>query len=263
MKKIYIYGNNFPYIEELKKGWNIVDCAENSDVIVSYGGDGTLLETMHIANGIPIIPIRNYALCGQHEPFNCINFARIISNNEFEKYTNIVKINNLKTFIDGKMVGDAFSEVCIRNINSRNAIRFDVFVNDLTYVKDIIGDGIIVATSYGSTGYFRSITRTMFKHGVGLAFNNPTQPTTNIITDEMSNFSIKIKRCGANVQIDNVENKSFNINENSTVEIKMSNDNTANILFLGQFMCTHCREKRHGGIEYLYNFGDFLYKDWQ
>lgn len=263
MKKIYIFGNGFPYTDEVSKEWKIVDNPLDSDIIVSYGGDGNLLETMHIANGIPIIPIRNYALCGKHEPFNCLNFARIISKEQFSEYTNIVKINNLKTFIDGELVGDAFSEVCIRNINSRNAIRFDVLVNDLTYVEDIIGDGIIVATAYGSTGYFRSITRTMFKHGVGLAFNNPTQPTTNIITDELSNFSIKIKRCGANVQIDNIESKSFNVNEQSNIEIKMANDNVANILFLGQFMCTNCRKKRHGAVEYLYNFGDFLYKDWQ
>lgn len=259
MKKVFIYGEKFPFLDYLKDKWEISDEIKDSNLIISFGGDGTLLETIHKANGIPIIPIRNYAQCGNHNPLDCINeIEQYIDKN---KFNNITNINNLKVFIDGNYVGDAFSEVCLRNINARNAIRFDVFINKLKYVENIIGDGVIVATSYGSTGYFRSITKTMFKHGVGLAFNNPTQPVTNIITDENFDFLIKLKRCDANLQLDNIVDKSFNITENSIVEIKMSNDNIANILFLGQFMCTHCRENRHSGIEHLYNFGDFLYKD--
>lgn len=262
MKKVFVIGKDFPYLKYFDKDWNFVSNPEDCDLLISYGGDGTLLETMHISNGKPILPLRNYAVCDKHnftEMFDQISFA--LKEHRIKGYENCTKINNLKTFINGELAGNSFSEVCLRNINSRNAIRFDVYINQLKYVENIIGDGIILATSYGSTGYFRSITRTMFKHGVGLAFNNPTQPVTNIITDEISNFIIKIKRCDANIQLDNIVEKSFNIQENSTIEIKMSNDNVSNILHLGQFMCTSCREKRHSGIEHLYNFGDFLYKE--
>lgn len=40
----------------------------------------------------------------------------------------------------------------------------------------VIGDGVLVATPFGSTGYFRSITGGAVRHGVGVALNNPHRP---------------------------------------------------------------------------------------
>lgn len=40
----------------------------------------------------------------------------------------------------------------------------------------IIGDGVLVATPFGSTGYYRSITGGTFSEGLGVAFNNVHTP---------------------------------------------------------------------------------------
>jgi len=40
----------------------------------------------------------------------------------------------------------------------------------------VVGDGILVATPFGSTGYYRSITGGQFTDGLGVAFNNVHTP---------------------------------------------------------------------------------------
>lgn len=40
----------------------------------------------------------------------------------------------------------------------------------------LIGDGVLVATPFGSTGYYRSITGGTFSSGLGVAFNNVHTP---------------------------------------------------------------------------------------
>lgn len=44
--------------------------------------------------------------------------------------------------------------------------------------EKVIGDGLLVATPFGSSGYYRSITGGVFEIGVGVAFNNVHKPTT-------------------------------------------------------------------------------------
>lgn len=40
----------------------------------------------------------------------------------------------------------------------------------------IVGDGVLVATPFGSTAYYRSITSGHFSDGLGVAFNNVHTP---------------------------------------------------------------------------------------
>ena len=42
--------------------------------------------------------------------------------------------------------------------------------------EKVIGDGLLVATPFGSSGYYRSITGGLFESGIGVAFNNVHKP---------------------------------------------------------------------------------------
>ena len=129
---------------------NMTENSDEADIIISYGGDGTLLDTFQKFPNKTILPIRNYDRCNIHND----NFNFFDTN-----YVNIKPIIDLK-FNDKNLFG--ISEMVIRNSNVSKAIRFNLKINDQIYAENIIGDGIICATSLGSSGYFKSVTNTIF-----------------------------------------------------------------------------------------------------
>ena len=85
----------------------------------------------------------------------------------------------------------------------------------------MIGDGVVVATPYGSTAYFHSITGKRFPKGIYMAFNNPTKTMKPVrIKDKVK---IKIKRENAMVFADNCR-KIFMLRPGDEVIIKKSRE---------------------------------------
>jgi NAD+ kinase len=59
---------------------------------------------------------------------------------------------------------------------------------------EIIGDGVVISTPYGSTGYYRAITDSFFEIGIGVAFNNSTEQSDHMVLREESKIIVKIIR---------------------------------------------------------------------
>jgi len=94
---------------------------------------------------------------------------------------------------------------------------------------EIIGDGIVVATpSFGSTGYYKSITDSFFEVGIGLAYNNSTEQSDHVVLDENRIISIEITRGPAIIYADNQET-SISLNKGDVATIKKSSQ-TAKIV---------------------------------
>jgi hypothetical protein len=83
------------------------------------------------------------------------------------------------------------------------AIRFDVSVDGRPVATDVIGDGVIVATPYGSTGYFRVITGRRFSKGLGIALNNSDKEVKYHFADENAEVQVRIDRGPALMCADN------------------------------------------------------------
>ncbi len=115
------------------------------------------------------------------------------------------------------------NEIIIHNSDPRRAIRYEVFVNDKKIDSEIIGDGVIISTPYGSTGYYRSITDGIFEVGIGLAFNNSTEQSDHMVLKEDSEIMIKIVRGPAMAYADNNETE-ISLNDGDEIEIKKSRD---------------------------------------
>ena len=220
------------YLKLLKEKYklNVVENPNEADTIISYGGDGTLLDAFQTFPNKQIIPIRNYRRCKLHDE----NFNFFDSN-----YVNIKPIINLN-FKDNNFIG--ISEMAIRNMNVSKAIRFNIKINDKIYAENIIGDGIICATSLGSSGYFKSITNTIFNDGIGIGFINNTQGMTNLIIDNKSVIEIELIRGEAQICLDHL---CGILNENEKATFKYSNFGVRLINYKNIFMCPECRNKRH------------------
>ncbi|MBI5140111.1 MAG: NAD(+)/NADH kinase [Candidatus Vogelbacteria bacterium] len=87
--------------------------------------------------------------------------------------------------------------------------------------KEIIGDGLVVATSLGSTGYYRSITDSIFNVGIGVAFNNSTEQADHMIIKDSSEIDIEITRGPVYVYTDNQPDHIL-LDEGGRIHIKKS-----------------------------------------
>ena len=209
---------------------NMMENSDEADIIISYGGDGTLLDAFQKFPNKTILPIRNYDRCAIHnDDFNFFD----------TNYVNIKPIIDLK-FNDKNLFG--ISEMVIRNANVSKAIRFNLKINDKIYAENIIGDGIICATSLGASGYFKSITNTIFNDGIGIGFINNTQGMSNLIIDNKSIIEIELIRGNAQLCLDHTEEKLF---EKEKVLFKYSSLGIRLANYKNVFMCPECRNKRY------------------
>ena len=118
----------------------------------------------------------------------------------------------------------ALSEVLIHNQNPRSGVRMKVYVDGrVLHPGEVIGDGLLVATQFGSTGYYKSITRSYFESDstIGLAFNNAIDQVNHIVLNQERVIRVKITRGPAEVFADN-QPESFVLDRGEELEISVS-----------------------------------------
>lgn len=218
MKSYSIVGNNPEEINKIFQEKGYLRVETNPDFVISYGGDGTLLKSEHIYPSIPKLFLRN-SLIG--------NLGFPETNEEvIEKFINdkliIKKYFKIEAQIKDKKI-IAVNEFSLKNTNPRYSIRFDVCINDNKVLNHIVGDGLIAATPIGSTGYYRSITRSTFELGIGLAFNNSHEHFNHMVLKEDSVIKVVILRGPAYCYVDN-HDEEIVLEEGDSLVIRKSDE---------------------------------------
>lgn len=197
--KFALEGKDTQKVERLSKeiegfGYKI---SENPDIVISVGGDGSFLIAERRFPGIPKLAVRDKkSLCRlcHNEVFE--NAVKVLAEGRFtiKEYPKVEAVTGKKKLV-------AANEITVRNKDVFHAIRFNVRIAGKEY-DNLIGDGIVVSTAFGSTGYFFSITKKSFDGGFGLAFNNLTTKE-DYITMHEPEIEMKILRNPAQVSADN------------------------------------------------------------
>jgi len=230
---VYIVGRELSGINEFKKTakkCNFVYDNKNPKYVFSIGGDGTVLYSERQFPGILKVPIRDKSICMKCEQISLINTLEKLKKKKYK----IEKHNKIEAIIipkkGKKKILTATSDIIIRTQLPNQALRFNAKIDNKDVDKEIIGDGVVVATTFGSTGYFKSITNKSVKSGLGIAFNNTTNHHKTIIKPNPT-VKITIIRNLAHIASDNDE-KLHTIKPGDKVIIKKSKDVTRIVRFL-------------------------------
>jgi NAD+ kinase len=138
-------------------GWEGTSVSEMEtrkvDFIVSVGGDGTILRTIHkMADPVPILGI-NMGTLGflvDVEPSDAAaTLERLLSGFEADNRS------RLAVLLNGKRLLPATNEVVLMTASPAKMIEFEIMV-DGSLMEDFRADGVIIATSTGSTAYAMS-----------------------------------------------------------------------------------------------------------
>ena len=126
----------------------------------------------------------------------------------------------------------ALNEIQVRAKLPINALRFSISVNGKEYC-DLIGDGVIVATPFGSTGYYKSTGGKKFTKGIGLSFNNlHNKRLKSFVSPEKSVIKTKIHRGPGWVVADNYE-RFFELKDGD-ISIIQKSENTARFIYVSR-----------------------------
>ncbi len=179
---------------------------DEPDVVVCYGGDGTLLAAELLWPGIPKVPILNSNRghrCIPHAPNEVL--AGLAANklvaHEYTKITCALRHKGRRE-ADRHLVALNEFNVHMGRINS--AVRFQIWLNDEPYDNgvEIMGDGLVVCTPFGSTAYFAQITRGIFTRGIGVAFKATRQHIDHLVVPPEVEVRVLITRGPAELAYD-------------------------------------------------------------
>ena len=197
------------------------------DMVFCVGGDGTFLYGEILYPHIPkVLVYHRCSRCKRHD------FSPLIEKLRKGQY---------RILEDLKIVGTVNSDPkkSLVGLNDMNihyklpcAIGLEVSVNGRPVSRNL-GDGIIVSTPFGSSGYFSSITRRTFKKGIGIAFNNPVKKEKHLVVPESSVIRAKVTKGSGHLASD-CNKKIITLKLGDVIEVKRFNRRARIVQLKGQ-----------------------------
>lgn len=215
--------------------------SSSPDVVISYGGDGSLLGAERDHPGVPKCPLRDSRAnpkCPAHTEEELLRQLAAGTLGE----TRLMKI---EADAGGGNRAVGLNDVSVSKEQISSAVRYRIWLDEEPYAGQIVGDGLVVATPFGSTGYYRSITHSMFRLGLGLAFNNSTEPTDHLVVEDDTVIRVEVIRGPAVLLADNAP-ATARLGKGDAVTVRKSNE-WATVLGLDTFRCPECYALRQGG----------------
>ena len=166
--------------------------------VISLGGDGTYLICEYQRPGIPKLLVRDSLICAKCHDEPLPEMLELIMKDEY-RLVDMMKLEAISETIRKLAVND----IVVRNADQRHALRFSLDIGGVEMMETLIGDGIVAATPFGATGYYRSVTRSTFSSGFAVGFNNPTNPGKPICLQADTQLTITIQRSDACLTADN------------------------------------------------------------
>ena len=172
---------------------------ENADILLSIGGDGTLLNTITLIrdSSIPVLGI-NTGRLGFISSVSTDQIDNAI-NQLFKKEYTLEERTLLQLDTNNQLFGEtnfALNEVTVLKKDTSSMIRIHAFLDD-EFLNSYWADGLIVATPTGSTGYSLSCGGPIVVPGTGNFIIAPIAPhnlnVRPIIVSEKRVLKLKVE----------------------------------------------------------------------
>ena len=158
-------------LAEMRQRYGSVSPRE-ADVIVPLGGDGFMLETLHrfVSSGRPIFGMHRGSVGFLMNPYRPEGlYERLAAGQPVELHP----LEMAATREDGACQrAIAFNEVSLLR-ETRQAAKLRVTVDDVVRLEELMADGILLATSVGSTAYNLSAHGPIIPLGAGILALTP------------------------------------------------------------------------------------------
>ena len=237
--RYYVLSNSDESREEWKttlenRGFDVVEEYDADALVVTLGGDGTILYAARQYANPMILPVRTGDSKGYRTTLETDQLVDALGGIEDGEYT-VTEHPKLTAYRDGNELHGGFralNEINLHHVSPTLAAVFAVRVRGVETheFERVYGDGILVATPFGSTAYYRSITGTTFSEGLGLAFNNVHSPAETPAYMTLPNESIvelelleSRHASGAALVRDNAE-ETYELTVGEQVEIQLTNE---------------------------------------
>lgn len=207
---------------------NLVITKKNPKAIICYGGDGTLLYAERHYPGKLKVMIRKSQVCNKCLNQTKHNILQALEKNQFKEHKHYL----LEARIGNKRIY-GLNDILVAHEKMNTALRFKIYLNDIQYGHEILGDGVLVSTPFGSTGYYQSITRSNFQEGLGIAFNNSVNVLGHLVVKDKNIIKIKVTRGPACIFPDNVK-KSVMAETGKKITIQKSKRYSKLAIFRGR-----------------------------
>jgi len=143
-----------------------------ADVYVAVGGDGTILLTLnHTDRPVLAVNAGGIGFLSEVEPKYALNAVERILRGDFR----VEERAKIAARLDDERLPDAANEVTVQSSKIAKLIKFRIEING--EVTDTLrGDGVIVATATGSTGYSLSVGGPIMHPAVDAVLVSPIAP---------------------------------------------------------------------------------------
>lgn len=240
MTKVSLFGKNSDSIRHYIPQFNLELVEDKPNVIISYGGDGTLLSAERKFPGIPKLPIRDSKVCKKCSNHTTEVLLEALGQGKinFQEFPKLEAKSGSEDIL-------AINDIVVRNTTPMHALRFRMFKNSEAVKPDvIIGDGVVATTPFGSSGYYASVTRTTITRGFALAFSNTTQKIEPLKFQSGDEIKLAVVRGPGSLSSDN-NPRIITLREGDEVKIFPSRHNAR--IFIDPLRCENCtilRDKR-------------------
>lgn len=174
---------------------SVADLAAGADVILSFGGDGTLLNSAHEVGtrGTPILGVNigRLGFLAEVEEGHLRETIRRLERGEYRIEERMVL--SIEAADGTELETDwALNEVVIERAGASKMISVDVTV-DGVYLNNYWADGLIIATPTGSTAYSLSTGGPIMAPGCGAVILTPIAPHTLTVRPIVLQDSVRIE----------------------------------------------------------------------
>jgi len=207
--RVVLFGSEAHALTPLVQRYDNLSLVETGpDLVVCYGGDGTLLAAELRWPGVPKVPILNSRRGHRCIPKPPREVIAALAHDGLV-HTQYTKLE-CAVFSSRRHREPEFLLTCLNEINVHmgrinSAVRFKLWINEVPFENgaEIVSDGFIACTAFGSNAYFKAITKGIFSQGIGVAFKATTHPVNHMILAEEDDLRFQITRGPATLAFDN------------------------------------------------------------